>query len=234
MKLVSLCRTIAGAVVLVSLLTGESRRAGGAIFPTNWSRSGTTQYYTSAPLIMFGWTLRTQDTDENAGFLSLSLPPLAVSPGDHFTIVMDGFDPAGHNVVDASSYPPGSVITRAPHDLDAGTWAYAMALYDQTNAIQSFFQIRAAGSSATAGGATPTLASAAVAAGLWPSVDAYIEFQGSAAYYQAMGFPGSPPTGPGSYVGFAFPEPTGLTMLCSAGAGLAARRRPKSRATADA
>jgi hypothetical protein len=204
----------------------------------NWSRSGTTFFRTNTAINTSGWTLRTQDNDENVGAKSIALPAVNLGPGQQIGILMNGFsaggNPAVPGIIDAASLPPGSsIVTTPPSDLDAGTWAYAMALFDNSFPLpqmQAFFQLRRAGSSATVGG-TSELAQAAVNAGLWPSTAAYIEFQSQFAGYAS----GPAPTGPSSFVGFILPEPSGVGLMMVGAMGLAGgvRRRLATSRCAD-
>ena len=86
--------------------------------------------------------------------------------------------------------------------------------------IRSYFQIRMAGSQATV--QDTSLAADAVAAGLWSSVDDYIEFEPQ---YAGYGTGGYPPTGPADYGGFILPEPTSACLWAIGFAGLLARRK---------
>jgi hypothetical protein len=160
-----------------------------------------------------------QDTDELVATGAM-LPAFNIPAGGELTVVMNGFSFPGDPTykVDAASLP-GSVVTTAPHDLDNGTWAYAMGLFDNLSQPQAFFQLRLVGSSATA--SSGSLAASAVLNGLWPATTAYIEFAPQFAGYAAS----APANSPSLYVGFILPEPTGLGLALMISASVLLRRR---------
>lgn len=213
------------------LLTGifgscTQRTYADLYFSLIWGRSGSVQIAGSEPL---RWVLATTDTDDDVLFTSTNGPQgvNGVLAGSGLGITFNGFQESEPSVDVADL--GGSAISTPPHDLDTGTWAYGMGLLDwpgplefRESRIESYFQMRVAGSSAVV--KDPSLAQQAVAAGLWPSVDAYIEFNPNYAFYLADT---ANPIGPGDYTGFVFPECSSATLLIMGlTASILRRKRP--------
>lgn len=153
------------------------------------------------------WRISATDTDESVQTALLGEVP----PFDERFVELDG-----------------NIITREPHDLDAGDWAYAVGFFDGAGDPQLFFQIRLAGSNATV--LDNSLGAEFVDAGLWTGIDDYIEFDPRLASYDAFfQSPRSVPNGPDSYNGFIFPEPSSfvLALLALFGAVATFRRNRK-------
>jgi len=169
-------------------------------FSSIWGRSGTI-VLNSSPIQTSVWQLESTDTDENTKGTGLQTTPIG------FLSIHLSDSPFGG--VDVSTLG-GEFISKLPHDLDQGTWAYGMGFTEflDGDGIDAYFQMRLSGSQATV--QDTTLAQSAVAAGLWPSVNAYIEFEPGFAWYSAN----TPtPSGPADYQGLAFPEPSSIAMM---------------------
>jgi hypothetical protein len=113
----------------------------------------------------------------------------------------------------------GATITQAPQNLDAANWAFAIGVRNGS-VLTTFFQMRLAGSSATV--LDSSLASQAVAAGLWSGVNDYFEFPSN---HAGIGINNFPVNGPEDYYSYVVPEPASAWLLVMAGAGLLPRRR---------
>ena len=193
-------------------------------FSDIWGRSGTVGIRGTEPPL---WVLATTDTDENVLYTSTNGPDGAtgISAGSDLHIVFNDFTIySGVHVANLG----GSAITTPPHSLDAGTWAYGMALLDwpgplefRQPIVESYFQIRLAGSSAVV--QDTTLAQQAVLAGRWPSIDTYIEFNPLWAVYFANNMN---PISPSDYTGADLPECSSATlMMIGLATGLLRRKR---------
>jgi hypothetical protein len=195
------------AVITLCLLWVQPAQAD-LHFQNIWGRSGTVDIGGSESSV---WRLATTDTDENTR-LTLSNGPLGVNgpiaPSGFTSISFEGFGGyfPGVEVADLG----GSAITRLPHDLDFGNWAYGMAILEGSGptVVESYFQIRLAGSSAVV--QDLSLAQQAVTQGRWPSVNTYIEFDPGYAYYSANDFD---PISPSDYMGYVMPECSSAALL---------------------
>jgi hypothetical protein len=194
------------AFMIVCLLCIQHAQAD-LHFQNIWVRSGTVDLGGTESSL---WRLAMTDTDEDVqltdsnGTLGVNGP---IAPFGYVSIVLDdtAFMP-GIDVTDLG----GSAITRPPHDIDVGDWAYGMAVLGGSSpyVVESYFQIRLAGSSAVV--QDSTLAQLAVTQGRWPSIDTYIEFNPSYAYYAANGVD---PVSPSDYTGSVLPEGSTATLL---------------------
>ena len=196
-----------------------------------WGRSGTVGVTGTES---DRWVLATTDTDEDVLYTSTN-GPLGVNgvlANGGLSIVFNGFPGPFFPNVDVADLG-GDAITTSPHSLDAGTWAYGMALLDwpgplefREPIVESYFQMRLAGSSAVV--QDTSLAQQAVLAGRWPSVDTYIEFSARNAFYYANT---NNPVGPSDYTGADIPECSSATLMMIGLATGLLRRKQRSTKT---
>jgi hypothetical protein len=206
-------RVVSLSILFVLCILNIKHAQADLYFNTIWGRSGTVGVWGTES---DQWVLATTDTDENTKYTQTSGPlgvnGALVSPNP-IDIVFEGFS-GFYTPVDVTTLG-GSVITRGPHSLDSGTWAYGMAILDwpgplelRLPIVESYFQIRLAGSSAVV--QDTTLAQQAVLSGRWPSVDTYIEFNPNFAFYDAND---SDPIRPSDYTGDVLPECSSAALL---------------------
>jgi hypothetical protein len=203
-------RVVSLSILFVLCILNIKHAQADLYFNTIWGRSGTVGVWGTES---DQWVLATTDTDENTKYTQTSGPlgvnGAFVSPNP-IDIVFEGFG-GFYTPVDVSSLG-GSVITRGPHSLDSGTWAFGMAILDwqgllASSTVESYFQMRLAGSSAVV--QDTSLAAKAVAEGRWPSVDTYIEFNQRFAFYAT----GPNPTSPSDYIGSILPESSSMALM---------------------
>jgi hypothetical protein len=199
-------------VLMAAYCLGSQPAKADLSFSDIWGRSGTIGVRGAEPS---RWVLATTDTDENVLYTSTNGPEGAtgISAGSDLRIFFNDFTifSPGIDVADLG----GEAITTEPHSLDAGTWAYGMALLDwpgplefRQPVVQSYFQMRLAGSSAVV--QDTALAQQAVLAGRWPSIDTYIEFNPQWAVYFANN---TNPISPSDYTGTDLPECSSATLM---------------------
>jgi hypothetical protein len=181
-------------IALTSVWAGENASAAPFI-RLIWARAGAIELGDANMGSLTTWSIRTTDTDESLKNTSLAALP-AFTTTLSFSDEFGGFD---------LSTLDGDVITRLPHDLDAGTWAYGIGLYEGIW-LRSYAQVRLAGSTATV--QHSSMAEFATSLGLWTSPDDYIEFDPSHAVLIASG----PATGPTSFHGEPMPEPSSFAL----------------------
>lgn len=190
------------------------------------------------PTSLQGWTLKTSDSDQSTQTASIE-DPIVLNPSEHllfdlslarFAVGTFGFSSYGGLSDDViGSFPPsvrddaiyqlgGDVFNRQglpgvpPIDLTPlfGN-AYAVALFDDSDIMQFFVQLRVKDSPVTV--QDESIAQAAIDAGLWSAVDDYLEYDLGAWWYERRT---SAASGPEDYHFFSFPEPTtaGLLLIC--------------------
>jgi hypothetical protein len=224
-------KQISLAILGVTLLSSPSLGQIGTFF---FPRSGDLDILVSDS----NWAIIVADSDQG----------MLVSPLSEFQFNAAIFDPAASG---AFSTPVLRPLTEAPHQLDNGDYAVAIGLGKFSSAVsssfqlESFLQLRVAGSSATAMTSVagtpldvsdPTnrynqldnsiasiggLAALATASGLWTSPAAYIEFNPAKAFVAPLT---SAPAGPQDWGQFVFPEPGTAALIGVAVTILAARR----------
>jgi hypothetical protein len=221
-------------IALAVLACSSARPARGAdwVFSNIIPSWGQFDVTISEPLFSPVIVVSTTDSDE--GVQTASVNNATALLGHSFFSIVTG--DAGHP---AFSLPPvarnpffqttplvGDMIDAEPFELYDGNWALGIGLSDETG-LKAFIQFRESGSTATV--LDSSLATQAVAKGLWSSVTDYFEFQTS---LHATINPLDPtPNGPNDYFGQALPEPEAAALLASiAPCALCLRRRFRGRA----
>lgn len=209
---------------------GAANEASATIvFDVVFAKVGAVGLYDPNPNPTYQWTLKATDNNEGIKSTAPQTDPLNEN-GLPFLIALD--DSPVFGIIRSVSSLGGDFITRRPDSLILGEWAVGMGLFTQelnptfppaAETIAAYYQLRLAGSSLTV--SDTSMAQEAVDAGLWPSVDTYIEFdpQTDKVYFPTT----ATPTGPSDYgTRFALiPEPSSVTILMLGAVCLTSRWR---------